>query len=204
MPARRLKPAVRAAKEPMSRLIATILLAILMFPLAALVYLLTFFISAVGLRNSVGSESNGLVVADLITWGFITAYWFALWARKVNWTPARKTWTGVSFLAAGGAGMTVGFIAVSMLPNFDSEFGVFIGGVTAPLLWVVATIFIWRESAGESAARLANTEGGVVCPTCGYNLTGLKGTRCPECGNEFTLDQLLASQPSRAVVELES
>jgi hypothetical protein len=38
----------------------------------------------------------------------------------------------------------------------------------------------------------------VVCPLCGYNLTGLRQAACPECGDTFTLDQLAAAQP-RAV-----
>jgi len=28
------------------------------------------------------------------------------------------------------------------------------------------------------------------CPDCGYNMAGLSTTKCPECGNEFTIDQL--------------
>jgi membrane protease YdiL (CAAX protease family) len=28
------------------------------------------------------------------------------------------------------------------------------------------------------------------CPECGYNMHGLKVTKCPECGAEFTIDQL--------------
>jgi hypothetical protein len=188
----------------MSRLIATILLAILMFPLAGVVYLMTFFVSAVGFRNAMGREQNGLFVADVVTWIFIAAYWFALWRKKVNWTPMRTSLTVWSFIAAGIAGIIVGAMIATALPSFDSEFAVFVGGIVAPLLWVVATIFIWRESAEESAGRFAATDAGVVCPTCGYNLTGLRGTRCPECGHEFTLDQLLASQPTRATVELES
>ena len=34
-------------------------------------------------------------------------------------------------------------------------------------------------------------------------MTGLKGTRCPECGSEFTIDELIAAQPQKAAVELE-
>jgi DNA-directed RNA polymerase subunit RPC12/RpoP len=30
----------------------------------------------------------------------------------------------------------------------------------------------------------------IACPSCGYNLRGLKEAKCPECGAEFTLDQL--------------
>ena len=37
----------------------------------------------------------------------------------------------------------------------------------------------------------------ILCPVCGYNLTGLREARCPECGGTFTLDQLAASQPQR-------
>ena len=37
----------------------------------------------------------------------------------------------------------------------------------------------------------------ICCPVCGYNMTGLHESRCPECGSQFTLDQLLAAQPDR-------
>jgi predicted Zn-ribbon and HTH transcriptional regulator len=32
----------------------------------------------------------------------------------------------------------------------------------------------------------------MACPNCGYNLTGLREARCPECGSQFTLDELFA------------
>jgi uncharacterized paraquat-inducible protein A len=101
-------------------------------------------------------------------------------------------------------GATVVGIAVGAVGSgIDSEFGYFLGSVTAPILWLVASVFIWRETPAERAARLQNTNNdAVVCPTCGYNLTGLIECRCPVCGTQFTLDQLLASQPSRAQAEL--
>ena len=34
----------------------------------------------------------------------------------------------------------------------------------------------------------------VHCPSCGYSLIGLRNLRCPECGTEFTIDELIRSQ----------
>ena len=31
----------------------------------------------------------------------------------------------------------------------------------------------------------------VTCPACGYSLVGLSECRCPECGEQFTIEQLL-------------
>ena len=35
------------------------------------------------------------------------------------------------------------------------------------------------------------TDAGLVCPVCDYNLTGTTGDRCPECGQEFDVGELL-------------
>ena len=74
-----------------------------------------------------------------------------------------------------------------------------LGGGTVPIVWVLATVLLWRETNAERVARMSNLIGNptVVCPFCGYNLSGLREARCPECGNSFTLDQLAASQPRR-------
>lgn len=68
----------------------------------------------------------------------------------------------------------------------------------AILLWMIASIFLWRETAAERGKRVSGAHNAITCPTCGYNLTGLNEARCPECGSKFTLDELLASQASSA------
>jgi hypothetical protein len=74
-----------------------------------------------------------------------------------------------------------------------------LGGGTVPIVWVLATVLVWRETSAERVARMSNlvSNPSVVCPFCGYNLSGLREARCPECGASFTLDALAASQPQR-------
>lgn len=78
-----------------------------------------------------------------------------------------------------------------------------VGGGVVPIAWVLATVLIWRETPAERMERISAAGGDAVCcPICGYNMTGLHESRCPECGSKFTLDQLLAGQPAREQVTL--
>jgi hypothetical protein len=185
----------------MSQLIARIMLAILLFPLAGTLYFIVFVVY-VKSQNSWSRHNTNIafLIAGIVSWIFIAGYWYALWRKTVRWTDGRISWTALCFLGA----VLAGAVAGAAIYALEDELGVFVGTVLGPLLWQVGTVLVWRESAAERAERLAQSgPGGVVCPTCGYNLTGLKGTRCPECGSEFTLDSLLACQPGKAQAELE-
>ena len=186
----------------MSRLIAKILLTILLFPLAAVAYIVLFVVVQSWPNTD---EGEAFVAAGVLVWGFLGIYWWLLWRKSVRWTGTRLSLTAAAVLAAALAGLIVG-VAVSMGidRDFDEDFAIFAGSVTAPLVWLLATVFVWRESLSERVGRMARDGGrdGVVCPTCGYNLTGLKEARCPECGSQFTLDQLLEAQPNRSAAEL--
>lgn len=174
----------------MSRLIARILLALAIWPLAGLLYLVSFaVIQEVRIRYEMSSTFIGV---GALTWAFMAGYWVLLWRGSVQWTGERRGLTLGATLVAALAGVLVGGMTGSIV---DREFGYFIGSITAPILWLVMTILIWRESPAERAARVgAGRQNSIVCPTCGYNLTGLKESRCPECGTQFTLDELLAAQ----------
>ena len=75
-----------------------------------------------------------------------------------------------------------------------AEVGIVIGGMAWAATWLASTALIWRETAAERRQRLARLGvEAIACPTCGYNLTGLREARCPECGSQFTLDQLYAA-----------
>jgi hypothetical protein len=184
----------------MSRLIARILLSIFVFPLGGLLYTVTVAVMEQAMRTSGYRYSTAALiyftVAGGVTWLAVGAYWVLLWRKSVRWTSQRITGT---WGAVAGA-TVVGVLAGSAVSGIDSGFGGFVGGVTAILLWLFATVLIWRESPAERVERLGDG-GGVatlVCPTCGYNLTGLRELRCPECGAQYTLDQLVAAQPGRA------
>jgi hypothetical protein len=85
---------------------------------------------------------------------------------------------------------------------YEDWFKAFVGSATAILGWLIATVFLWRETPVERAQRLAKLgAGNVACPACGYNLTGLKTTTCPECGASFSIQELVAA--ARGIGELE-
>src|SRR5689334_296917 len=127
----------------MSRLIARILLSVFIFPLGGLVYLLAFPLADQAMRRhgyySSDGESTAFVLAGGVTWTFVAAYWVLLWRKSVLWVGWRVAWT---FGAIPGAALIALFVGAVTSP-IDRGFGCFVGSVTAPLLWLVGTIFVW-------------------------------------------------------------
>ncbi len=182
----------------MSALLARIMLAIFMLPAAAILYTITLVVV-----NDLDSgrwpvRRPEWLAALLASWVFIAAYWTLLWRKAVRWTEARKRSTVFAALLSAVAGALAGWATSGV----DDEFGFFVFSVVAPLLWLPATVFVWRESPAERATRVAGREA-ITCPNCGYNLTGLSAARCPECGTGYTLDELLARQPCAHAAEVE-
>jgi hypothetical protein len=184
----------------MSQLISRILLTILIFPATVLFYCVAFLLIE---ELLVHSDEAAVVVAAVLSSAFMIAYWCLLWRRTVAWTPQRLTRT---FAALGGAAAAGGVIGASMLWLFPDEQWVaaFFSIACGSVAWIILTIFVWREATDERAERLRGSRDAVVCPNCGYNLTGLSGTRCPECGRQYTINELLAEQPARAAAEVEA
>jgi hypothetical protein len=175
----------------MSRLVARILLAILMLPAAMLVYLVTILFCEGAFHFRGEAE---LLVSGVVTWMFVAMYWWLLWRRSIAWTARRTTLTTFSILLA----IFISFLLGCFVELLSREMGYFVGSVFAPLVWLILVTIAWRETFAERAARIqASNKLGVVCPSCGYNLTGLQGTRCPECGTLYTVDEIIAGQPAR-------
>jgi hypothetical protein len=182
----------------MSRTIARLLLSMLLMPLMIVVY-----IGIMIVLSEIFSMYNHwpLFAAWGGTWLIAGAYWLAIWHSSVNWTTTRVRHTVWTVFAAGGCGLAVYFLTFLGAP-LDSEPAAFFGSVIAILGWLIATVFLWRETPVERAERLAKLgAGNVACPACGYNLTGLKTTTCPECGASFSIQELVAA--ARGIGELE-
>jgi hypothetical protein len=183
-----------------STLLTRIMLAIFMLPAAAMVYfgviVLAFELLPYGVVYT-ARKIMPFVIAGAAAWLFIAGYWLLLWRTGIAWTDQRKTRT----LLAAGASLVIGLSAGCALHLVEDEVGAFFGSAITPITWLILTTLVWRETTEERAQRDAGGAG-VACPSCGYNLTGLRGTRCPECGVEFTLDSLMAIKHRETSAEL--
>src|SRR5436190_10978850 len=105
----------------MSRLVARILLSILMFPLAGVIYLVIFALCIRWVETSqMGWRTRTMVAFSLcgfVTWGFMAVYWFALWRGSTMWTAKRATNTVMMAAAAMVAALLVGTITGEGLSN---------------------------------------------------------------------------------------
>lgn len=173
----------------MTQLIARLLLAAMLLPLSiALLVVLIMLISINGNPSPLETALLWIAVD-----GFVVAYWLWVWKDLVRWTPSRHVRT----VAAGVAAILVSTVFGSvfhLLGRPPLAASIMVGGGPSPIVWVFLTILIWRESAAERRDRMRKTGSQVIpCPVCGYNLTGLREARCPECGTSFTLNELMAN-----------
>jgi len=183
----------------MTATIARLILAMLILPATGAVFLLTF-IAVVARRPGPGPPSVWAVgIVWMIVYTFVATYWILLWRSTVRWTRARVRNTALAGLLALAGGIGFAALLVTVSGVIPLGIALLLGGGGVPIVWVLATVLVWRETAAERVARMSNLLGHptVVCPFCGYNLSGLREARCPECGANFTLDELAASQPQR-------
>jgi hypothetical protein len=118
-----------------------------------------------------------------------TLHW--IWSRHRH---LRVIWVGAS--------LTLGIVILAILACVvidvwfagDDEFliaGVLLGAAGAAIaLWTR----LYHRHVGGRALYDENGTMALRCPACQYSMVGLKESRCPECGQEYTLDELLARQ----------
>lgn len=180
----------------MTATIARLILAMLILPATGAVFVVVF----VAILRPGGPPSPAQLG---LLWGavylFVGLYWVLLWRGTVNWTRRRVLYTvGGTVLALAG-GVAVAAFCMTLNHRIPAPVLMMAGGGTVPIVWVLLTVLAWRETPAERTRRLAAAGAAeVLCPMCGYRMTGLREARCPECGAAFTLEQLLAVQPGRA------
>jgi hypothetical protein len=164
----------------------------LILPLTGAIFVL---LMGAFMSRSAPPSPAGIAVIWAAVYTFVAVYWVLLWRDLVRWTPARKRNTGLAAPLALLAGFLIGSVLVHVL-RAPTVGAMLVGGGVVPIVWVLTTVLVWRETPRERMERItaAGTDS-VCCPVCGYNMTGLHESRCPECGSRFTLDQLLAGQP---------
>lgn len=184
----------------MSNLLARLLLALVLLVATPVVYVVTFLL---GDQTRYLNDTAALFVADIVTGAGIVAAWIMIWRPQVVWTTERRRRTGLVALVAIAPAMAIGFLIVAVR-RYDDEIAMVMGGLTWATCWLAGTILVWRETPHERSKRLGElSSSAIACPQCGYNMTGLHHARCPECGTQYTLDELFATLREKAA-DLES
>jgi uncharacterized membrane protein YozB (DUF420 family) len=175
----------------MSATLSRLILSMTLIFATPVFFVLMFWLSYAVFDGPLYDEFVPMCLATGITLGGLIGGWLAIWRGEIAWTRRRIQRTIGVAVMYGVLGVSVlgGTMALATYEGLTG--GVFLGGLAFALAWLAGTAIAWRESAAERAERLqAFGVGTVACPTCGYNLTGLRNAHCPECGSRFTLDQL--------------
>lgn len=169
----------------MDPLLTRILLSIVLWPVALVLYICLCFTMGRRIDESYIFIWTGIGV------GFVVCCWLIMvWKTHIRWTSKRIYQTVLTIPAAISVGIAVGVVS-----NWASYWGrepfSLIGSIVALASWPLMAVLVWRETPEERQRRTTV----VSCPECGYDLHGLSECRCPECGQQYTIDQLYAAQP---------
>lgn len=111
-----------------------------------------------------------------------------IWLSTVNWTPRRRCDACFAVLTL----IVVLALAAALIP-FDEALG-YIALTVASLVGSAGILVVLARICHEPRKGPD-----VPCPKCGYDLRGQHECRCPECGERFTVGELMGSdteQPS--------
>ena len=176
----------------MSRILARLVLAGSAVMGTPVIFTLVFAITERQLSDEVG-----LALAAFVSIAYFVPTWIAVWRTQVVWTSRRLQLTAFSILWCTLLGLLVGGLTVAVV-RYGDELAIVLGSMAWLPAWIASTALVWKETAGEQAERLRGANAGKVkCPECDYDMTGLREARCPECGTQYTLDQLFGAAMER-------
>lgn len=120
----------------------------------------------------------------------ILATWLWLWRRPVRWTRVRVRNTVVASVVLFVTAVASPFVFEDLL-DWDGMW------ICAPLIvlgvWFWLTAWWWRE--GPIGSPLTDAQAiaeRLRCLDCDYSMVGLHQARCPECGRQYRLEELMA------------
>lgn len=148
-----------------------------------------FFIASVACEDLTGRSDWSYVVGYFTAALMMTAAWQFLWRGCVAWSRRVVKLTVALWCALLAA--PIGLIALAlglavMSGSAWMEAAIWLTPVVGWGLWMGGTMLLWPLK----ASALGLDPPAPRCLACGYDLTGLYATRCPECGSQPTLDEL--------------
>jgi hypothetical protein len=146
----------------------------------------SYFIIAIFLDDIGYFSEEPFSEAYAFTGVIAVVVWVLIWRRSVAWSAKAVLDTVIS--AAGFLAIPIAVQSVFLkLASFDTfEATLMMSPIIGWGLWMAVTVRLWPMRAAE----LPGAESIPRCINCGYLLKGLRSTRCPECGDERTLDEL--------------
>lgn len=131
------------------------------------------------------SEEHGWTWAYGLSSIVAVVTWSVIWGRAVAWSGRvwARTLIGAIVL------LIIPSVAQVLVSHRSDDFAIVLVRVLPVIgwgLWMGGTVSLWPMRVESGGFRDAPPQ----CISCGYLLIGLRGTRCPECGDEPTLDEL--------------
>jgi len=116
---------------------------------------------------------------------------FWIWSHQRR---SRPIWLGVVMTVGIGLFALALCGLIEVVFRGDDEFLITAVMSAAGGLILLGWIRLYRRYAGGRALFDENGVLDLRCPACQYRMVGLKQSRCPECGQEYTLDELVGKQ----------
>ncbi len=133
-----------------------------------------------------------LILAGVVYVGAL--YW--IWSRHRN---SRPIWLAAAMTVGTWVAVLAACVGIDELFRGDEE-ALYtavcsVAGAVTLLIWLQ----IWRRYAGGRVLYGQDGQIDLRCPQCEYRMVGLSQARCPECGQQYTIDELVAKQDFEAL-----
>lgn len=150
------------------------------------------FLMGIVLTESMGPDiktRTEMLITHLLSAIAAIVIWIFIWRQVIVWSTGVKRKTYFIAFMCLFLPIMINFLLFDAL--FNTIYAVLINclPVIGWGLWMAITVSTWPIRAFTATSGDASPR----CMKCGYLLRGLTATRCPECGDEPTLDVLWAS-----------